>query len=72
MSGMQDVATGLGPECELVGSLSWQVGFLCNASFCNDARQPAGMAAWGQRTNPLTREGAARRLEIVAVGWLTP
>ena len=31
MSGMQDVATGLGPECELVGRLSWQVGFLCKA-----------------------------------------
>jgi len=29
MSAMQDVATGLGSECELVGSLSWQVGFLC-------------------------------------------
>ena len=43
MSAMQDVATGLGSECELVGSLSWQVGFLC--AECNTV--PCGLQLLG-------------------------
>ena len=30
-----------------------------------------GMSVQGQRTNPLTRESAARKMELVAVGTLT-